>query len=212
MTLSPGALVTDFLPAFLAGMAVNFEIATLALVAGLAVGLPLAAAAAASRLVRVPAALIIALMRAAPTFVVMFVLLSVLPRDALASAGLTVTGRLTVALALLPYAAAYIADNGGEALAQWRKGSRLAALLFLPNVARAYFILVMASSAGAAIGVTEGISIILRYAEDVPLLADKLALFGLGILLFGIPLQCAFLGLNVLRARLTRCALAQPAR
>lgn len=203
MTLDRVDLLADFLPALLAGMVVNFDIATMALVAGLALGVPLAIAASAHPIVRVTAAVAVGMMRAAPTFVVMFFLLSVLPRDTqLPGLRVAVSGQLVVALALVPYAAAYVADNVIEALVQWRKGSRFAALLLLPNVARAYFVLVMASSAGAAVGVTEGISIILRQAEHLPMLTDKLVLFGIGILLFGIPMQLAFFALDRLRARL----------
>ena len=92
----------------------------------------------------------------------------------------------------MPYSAAYIADSGVEALRQFRGGSLPGALLFLPNVTRAFFVLVMSSSAGAAIGVTEGITIILRQAEQLPTLGDRLVLFAIGIVLFGIPLQAGF--------------------
>jgi len=128
------------------------------------------------------AASIIALMRAAPTFVVMFFLLNAIPRDAaLFGVPLALSGIMAVALSLLPYAAAYIADAGVEALEQLRRGSPLGSLLFLPNVTRAFFVLVMSSSAGAAIGVTEGITVILRQAEQLPTLDDRLALFAIGM-------------------------------
>ena len=120
-------------------------------------------------------------MRAAPTFVVMFFLLNVLPhRDAL-------SGVVIVAVSLVPYAAAYVADSGADALRQFHSGSPLAGLLILPNIARAFFVLVMSSSAGAAIGVPEGIAIILRQAEKMPSTGDMLVLFAIGIACFGIP-------------------------
>ena len=49
---------------------------------------------------------------------------------------------LSVALSLVPYSAAYAADAGVEALQQWRRGSHLGALLFLPNMTRAFFVVV----------------------------------------------------------------------
>ena len=177
----------DFLPTFLAGMAVNFEIAAAAVVIGLLVGLPLAyARASASRAA-------VGLMRAAPTFVVMFFLLNVIPRDAeLFGIPLALSGVMTVAVSLVPYSAAYAADAGVEALQQWRRGSHLGALLFLPNMTRAFFVVVMSSGAAAAIGVSEGISVILRQAELLPSLGDRLVLFAIGILMFGVPLQLSF--------------------
>jgi hypothetical protein len=78
------------------------------------------------------------------------------------------------------------------------------ALLFLPNVTRAFFVLVMSSVAGAAIGVTEGITIILRQAEQLPTLGDRLVLFAIGIVLFGIPLQAGFAVMGFVQRRLGR--------
>jgi hypothetical protein len=74
----------------------------------------------------------------------------------------------------------------------------------LPNITRAFFVLVMSSGAAAAIGVTEAIAVILRQAEQLPALEDKLVLFAFGIALFGIPLQAAFYLIRVLQYRLSR--------
>ena len=68
----------------------------------------------------------------------------------------------------------------------------------------AFFVLVMSSSAGAAIGVTEGITIILRQAEQLPALGDRLVLFAIGIVLFGIPLQAGFAVMSFIQRRLGR--------
>jgi hypothetical protein len=103
----------------------------------------------------------------------------------------------------VPYSAAYIADAGVDALRQLKAGSTVGALLFLPNVTRAFFVLVMSSSAGAAIGVSEGITVILRQADQLPSLDDRLALFALGIVLFGIPLQLGFALISFIQRRLS---------
>jgi hypothetical protein len=150
---------------------------------------------------------LIGLMRAAPTFVVMFFLLNIIPRDAtLFGIGVTPSPLMIVALSLVPYSASYVADNGAEALKQLRAGSPLGALQFLPNVTRAFFVLVMSSSAGAAIGVTEGIAVILREAVLLPRLADKLVLFAIGILFFGVTLQAGFALMRLLQRYLGRLA------
>jgi ABC-type arginine transport system permease subunit len=199
-----------FLPQFLAGMVVNFEIAAIALLLGLALGALLGFARLSGGFPGGVATTLIGLMRAAPTFVVMFFLLNIIPADATVfGVAVAPSPLMTVALSLVPYSASYVADNGVEALKQMRAGSPLGALLFLPNVTRAFFVLVMSSSAGAAIGVTEGIAVILREAEQMPTLADKLVLFGIGIFFFGMALQAGFALVRALQRHLGRLALRE---
>ncbi len=205
-------LSSDFLPLVLGGMAVNFEIAVIAIAVGLAFGLLLAVGRLGGGMAGGAAASILSVMRAAPTFVVMFFLLNAVPRDATVfGTPVALSGVMTVALSLVPYSAAYIADAGVDALRQLRGGSTLGALLFLPNVTRAFFVLVMSSSAGVAIGVTEGITVILRQAEQLPTLDDRLALFAIGIVLFGIPLQVGFAIMSFVQRRLGRMVARSPA-
>lgn len=197
----------DFFPDLLAGMAVNFEIAAIALLIGLVLGGLLALGQLSGGATGAVAATLISLMRAAPTFVVMFFLLNIIPRDAtLFGLGVTPSPLMIVALSLVPYSASYVADNGAEALKQLRAGSPLGALQFLPNVTRAFFVLVMSSSAGAAIGVTEGIAVILREAVLLPELGDKLVLFAIGIVFFGVTLQAGFALMRLVQSRLGRLA------
>jgi ABC-type amino acid transport system permease subunit len=191
----------NFLPAFLTGMSINFTIAGIALALGLALGAPLACARFHGGIAGAGAGLIVGLMRAAPTFVVMFFLLNVLPHRG------AVSGVLIVAVSLVPYAAAYVADSGSDALRQFHSGSPLACLLIFPNIARAFFVLVMSSSAGAAIGVPEGIAIILRQAEKMPSTGDMLVLFSVGIVCFGMPLQAGFAVIRLIQRHLGRVAL-----
>ena len=201
-------LLDDVLPAFLAGMVVNFEIAGIALAIGIVAGLLLAAARRRGGAAGAVASAAIGLLRAAPTFVVMFFLLNAVPRDAtLFGVGVALSGVMTVALSLVPYSAAYVADAGVEAMRQLRGGSPLGALLFLPNVTRAFFVLVMSSGAGAAVGVNEGIAVLLREAGTLPSLGDKLVLFAMGIVCFGAALQAGFALMSVLQQRLARIAL-----
>lgn len=200
-------LSSDFLPLFLGGMLVNFEIALISIVVGLVLGLMLALARLRGGVVGGAAVSLISLMRAAPTFVVMFFLLNAVPRDAkLFGEPFVLSGVMTVALSLVPYSAAYVADAGVDAIQNLRKGSTLGALLFLPNITRAFFVLVMSSSAGAAIGVTEAITIILRQASQLPTLGDQLVLFAIGIVLFGIPLQLSFALIGFIQRGLGRFA------
>ncbi len=199
---------SGFLASFLAGMAVNYEISAIALLMGLAIGIPLAYVNLAGGRARPLAGSLVSLMRAAPTFVVMFVLMNAIPRHAtLLGVPVAPSGFLAVALSLAPYAASYVFDNGIDALKNLRDGFPVRALLFLPNMMRAFFVLVMSSSAGAAIGVTEAVAVILRETQKLPALHDKLLLFGVGVLCFGIPLQIGFALVRMLHRRVSRIAL-----
>jgi ABC-type amino acid transport system permease subunit len=201
MNFSIDRLSPNFLPTFLAGLAVNFEIAAIALALGLILGVLLTLGRAFGGAAGIAAGSIVGLMRAAPTFVVMFFLLNALPRDA------RLSGVMIVAISLVPYAAAYVADSGVDALRQLRTGSPLACVLILPNIARAFFVLVMSSSAGAAIGVPEGVAVILRQAETLPSPGDMLVLFAIGVACFGLPLQAGFAVIRLIQHRLGRIVL-----
>ena len=205
MTVLVALAHSGYLAHLLAGMVVNLQIAAMALGLGLALGLPLGLMQLGGRVQRALAAPLVGLMRVAPTFVVMFFLLNVVPPDAsLFGIDPALSGSLIVALSLVPYAAAYAADNGREAVLHLRFGSKDSALLLLPNIARAFFVLVMSSSAGAAIGVSEGVAVVLREAERWPTLGEKLVVFGVGVLAFGIVFQIGFALLRLLGRRLAR--------
>lgn len=205
MTVLAALVDRGYLTDLLAGMAVNLQIAAIALGLGLALGLPLGLMQLGGRLQRALVAPSVGLMRVAPTFVVMFFLLNVIPRDAsLFGLSLALSAPMIVALSLVPYAAAYAADNGREAFRQLRGGSTDSALLFLPNIARAFFVLVMSSSTGAAIGVSEGVAVVLREAERWPSLGEKLVVFGVGVLAFGIVFQIGLALMRLLGRRLAR--------
>jgi len=194
------SLSSNFLPALLTGVSVDFEIAGIALVLGLALGVLLAFARSQGGVAGIGAGLIVGLMRAAPTFVVMFFLLNALPRGGM-------SGIMIVAVSLVPYAAAYVADSAVDALRQLHSGSPLICLLILPNIARAFFVLVMSSSAGAAIGVPEGVAVILRQAEKMPSTGNTLVVFVIGVACFGIPLHAGFALMRLIQRHLGRVAL-----
>jgi hypothetical protein len=206
INLSIDRLSPNFLPSFLAGIAVNFEIAAIALALGLILGVLLALARVYGGATSLAAGSIVGLMRAAPTFVVMFLSAE---RPAGRRAPLRGHDRGDVAG---PYAAAYVADSGVDALLKLRAGSPLACFLILPNIARAFFVLVMSSSAGAAIGVPEGVAVILRQAEKLPSLGDMLVLFAIGVVCFGFPLQAGFAVIRLIQHCLGRIILPKPAK
>lgn len=204
-------ILPDFLPRFFAGLAVNVEIALLSLLLGLAGGLPLAAMLCARPLAAVPAAAVVGLLRAAPTFVVMFFLLNAVPREYAAALGFLGDWSMTaVILSQAVYAVSYVADNGQVALRALRARDGATAVLFLPNLARAFCVLLMSSGVAAAVGTPEAIFTTIREAERMPGLGDRVALFLLVMLFFALTMQAAFALINRLRFRLAR-ALARRA-
>ncbi len=190
-----------FVPAFLGGLLVNLSIAGAALLLGLASGGPLALLRLGGGVPGRLAGTLTALLRLAPAFVVMFFLLNLLPASApFGPWRVPLHGAVVVVLSLVVYAAAYVSDTGLEALRHRRAGAPELALLFLPALARAYFVLVMSSSAGAAIGVSEAVTVTLRQAQALSDVHDRLLLFGAVILFFTCLLQSAFLLVDRLRA------------
>ena len=131
----------------------------------------------------------------------MISLLYLLPRQIeIGELSLPLSNISIVILSLLPYATAYVFDNLSESLRQWRRGQLITALQVLPNLSRMYFILIMSSASGAAIGVTEGVAVLLRFSDRVENINERLMLFGVGIFFFGMVMQTGFALVNFLRA------------
>ncbi|MBO9479573.1 hypothetical protein J7382_18665 [Shimia sp. R11_0] len=196
MTTLTEVMASGYLTELLGGMLVNFQISTLALILGLVLGVLLLLAASTRPRLVTP---LIGLMRAAPTFVVMFFLLNTVPRQfQVFGVERVLSPEWIVALSLVPYAASYIVDNGKAALEGLRHGSRSAALLFLPNLVRAFTVLVMSSSAGVAIGVNEGVAVVLRVAETHASFGDQMLIYAIGVAAFGIVFQIGFACVRVM--------------
>lgn len=193
-------LPPDFMPALLVGMVVNLQIASLTLIVSLLIGGVLTAVSLRSDFVAVIVTFLIAIIRAMPTFLVMISLLYLLPRQ-IHIAGLTLplSDVLIVVLSLLPYSVAYVFDNFSESIRQWRRGQLIAALQLLPNLSRMYFILIMSSASGAAIGLTEGVATLVRYSYRVEAINERLLIFAVGIILYGLVMQAGFALVNFMR-------------
>ena len=198
-------LLTRFIPAFLSGLLVNFEIAICALIGGVLLGAPLAAARFQNRLAAIPAAWLVAVLRTVPTFVVMFFLVNVVPANfSLGNWKLFMTPWLAVVVSLTLYAAAYVSDNAVEAMRQLRSGSPVAAMLFLMGLVRAFFVMVLSSGFGAAVGVVEATTITLRTIETLPKLSDRLLLIGVVMVIFTVCFQVIYHVINHLRGTLNQ--------
>lgn len=193
-------LPAGFIPDLLNGMKVNFQIASAILILSLLIGGVLTVVSLMGGFVRMIIAFFIAAIRAMPTFLAMICLLYLIPKQiVIAQLSFALSGAEIVVLSLLPYAVAYVFDNFSESIRQWRQGQLVTALQLLPNLSRLYFILIMSSSAGAAIGVTEGVTTLLRYASRLESTQERMLLYAIGILFFGIIMQTAFALINRLR-------------
>lgn len=192
-------VIRDFLPELWVGFMVNLEIGLGAVVVGFLVGMPLALlrqAAPGSRRFVWPC---VRLMQAAPTYVVMYFMLSILPRD-MTVFGIAATGLTAVTLAQSVYLASYIADNGYRALEHLRRNERDLALLFIPNLLRGTLLSIMSSGFGAAIGVSEAVAVTMRHAETLHTVGQRVILFAVVI-----ALSCVvFGGVNALIQLLVR--------
>src|SRR6185503_7244232 len=169
-------LLRHFLPELISGFLVNLEVACGAVLVGLAVGLPLALLRD-----RLPGSYrfiwpCVRLMQAAPTYVIMYFVLSMLPRD-MSLFGVRIGGLAAVILSLSVYMASYIAENFYRALEHLHRDEREHALLFLPNLLRGFFVVVMSSGFAAAIGVSEAVSVTMREAERLHAIGPRILLF-----------------------------------
>jgi His/Glu/Gln/Arg/opine family amino acid ABC transporter permease subunit len=195
----------QFLPAFLSGLAVNFEIAICSVFGGLMLGSPLAIARLAGGPIARVAGGLVAFCRAAPTFVVMFFLVNVVPASvSLAGLKISMTPWLAVVLSLTVYGTAYVSDNAMEPIRQLRKGSPVVALLFLMSLVRAFFVMVLSSGFGAAVGVVEATTVTLRAIERMPQVSDRLMLIAMVMLMFTVSFQAIYRLIDFLRRRLSQ--------
>ena len=191
------AIVDQFMPVLWAGFLVNLEIGAAAVVIGLLVGVPLTLLRRRLALLHRPVHWCIQLMQALPTYVTMFFVLNLLPDD-LALFGRPIGPVTAVVLAQSVYLTAYIAEDAFEALEHLARREHEQALLFLPNLLRGFVVVVMSSGFGAALGVSEAVSVTMHQAERYQALGDRVLLFGVTITFFAL----VFGSVNVLIQRL----------
>lgn len=214
MMMSLIRFLPGFAPDFLQALGVNLTVAAHAMSVGLPIGVVLGVAQlpappssdpgagrpmplALTRWIRRGGAslagLTTALLRAAPAFVVMYVLLHATP------ARWGIGPEAAVALALASYAAAYVADTLQPAALDWRLGGTAGAQLFLTGLVRCFFVMVLSSGFGAAVGVVEATAVTLRALEQLPTTADRLGLMACVVLVFITLRQGVNLGVAALR-------------
>ena len=197
--------LSDFLPDLLAGLTVNLQIAGLALLLGTAAAVPLVALRLRGGAARSAARGLGALLWASPTFVVMFFLVNVVP-ERWNLAGITVhfSSLAVIVVSQAVFATAFLTDSGLEAVRHLRAGRHGSALLFLPQAASAFFIMVTSSSQAAAIGVLDAVAVTLRAGERLPDVRQRLLLFIAVVLLFVLIQRMAFHVIDRCRSALLR--------
>lgn len=149
----------DLLTGFLLAFTINLQVGMLALLGGILVGLPLTWSCIRGGLIGKVSTFAIALMRAFPAFVLMFVLLNFFSEELQTIHTTSENLHKTILiLALSTYSAAVISDAAKDSWHHYCRSEHAEALLIIPNFFRIFTILVMASSLGAAIGVKEAVS------------------------------------------------------
>jgi His/Glu/Gln/Arg/opine family amino acid ABC transporter permease subunit len=176
-------IVQQFIPILWAGFLVNLEIGVAAVFIGTMLGVPLTLLRRRLSVLRRPVHLSIQLMQALPTYVTMFFVLNLLPDD-LALWGRPIESVTAVVLAQSVYMTSYVAEDAYEALEHLKRNDRDQALLFLPNLLRGFVVVVMSSGFGAAVGVSEAVSVTMHQAERFPALGDRILLFAVTITFF----------------------------
>jgi His/Glu/Gln/Arg/opine family amino acid ABC transporter permease subunit len=197
------AIVEQFIPILWAGFLVNLEIGVAAVAIGTIVGVALTLLRRRLSLLQRPVHLCIQLMQALPTYVTMFFVLTLLPDD-LALWGRPIESVTAVVLAQSVYMTSYVAEDAYEALEHWKRNDRDQALLFLPNLLRGFVVVVMSSGFGAAVGVSEAVSVTMHQAERFPALGDRILLFAVTITFFVLVFGSVNILIQHLISRLSR--------
>jgi His/Glu/Gln/Arg/opine family amino acid ABC transporter permease subunit len=197
-------VLINFFPRFLSGLMVNFQMAIWSIAGGLLLALPLAYVRLAGGIAGKLCDGLVAIFRSAPTFVLVFFLVNVVPAQfSVAGVSIQMTPWLAVVLALIVYGAAYLSDTGIEPLRELKHGSLVAALLYLMTTVRAFFMMVLSSCFGAAVGVVESITVTLRTIENLPSVEDRLVLIAVVIGIFTLCFQSIYWAIHKFRATLT---------
>jgi len=197
------AIVQQFIPILWAGFLVNLEIGVAAVAIGTMAGVALTLLRRRLSLLQRPVHLCIQLMQALPTYVTMFFVLTLLPDD-LALWGRPIESVTAVVLTQSVYMTSYVAEDAYEALEHWKRNDRDQALLFLPNLLRGFVVVVMSSGFGAAVGVSEAVSVTMHQAERFPALGDRILLFAVTITFFVMVFGSVNILIQHLISRLSR--------
>lgn len=192
-----------FLREFGAGLLVNLQIAAVALGMGVAAGGLLSWLLLSNPVGQRLGGALVWPLRAAPTFVVMFVLLNLLPPEwSLGPWQTTMSPWWAVVLSQAAYTTAFSADVISDAVRQRRQGSALGLVMLPTALLRAFFVVTLSSGFGAAIGVVESTAVTMRAIEALPSLSQRLTLLLAVMAFYTLCLQSLYAVVAWLRDRL----------
>jgi len=175
----------DFVSNFLTYFLTNIKIGVLSLAGGLVLGVPLALLLnRQNKWLTAAISVVLFFCRGFPVYILMFALLNGLSIDVILKEFSDETVRKgAIVLALAAYALAAICDLTLVMLTQLKKGQMAEAFLIVPNIFRVFTTVLISSSVGAAIGVSEAVSYTIRVYERFPDRVDRFLLV-LGVTIF----------------------------
>lgn len=182
----------DFVLNFLTYFLTNIKIGLISLVLGLLLGVPLAVLLEKNNKWLTPLVnILLFFCRGFPVYILMFALLNSLSADSFFKAFPDeIVRMIAIVLALTAYALAAICDLTRVMLTQLAKGQTAEAFLIVPNIFRVFTTVLISSSVGAAIGVSEAVSYTIRVYERFPDRLDRFLLV-LGVTIFFALFQTA---------------------
>lgn len=173
--------VIDFLRAFWVNIGVGF----VALIFGLLLGIPFAYLRASGGWIGKVIAFVSGCLRAAPVFVLLFLVFNILTQVVDASSLIAdFTPAIALSIALSSYSISVVADTWLDLLKRFGAMNRQSIAVAIPIHIRIFVILVMSTSVGAAIGVREAVTLTLERIERLQVRADQIQLVLLVLLFF----------------------------
>jgi hypothetical protein len=167
----------SFIPAFLHAFLQNLWIGCLALIIGIALGVPFALIVHKKNFMQGVVKGLLVFLRALPVFIVMYISLGILTMTvSLNDASYLSTPVLALLIGLCFTATSGVYDATLDALRLRDAGQIDQALLIIPNIFRVFVSVASTTSVGAAIGVKEAVSYSLATAERMTSVADRVAI------------------------------------
>lgn len=201
-----GTQLANMMLPVMAASYLNWLMAAQIMVVGYLLGSALAMARYAAKPFNTAMAPVFTVLRAAPSFVVMFFLLAVGDREqGIFNTGFRVNGIAAVVISCSVYSVMFVSDT---MLANFRRNESANlirnTITAFPSLLRCFFICFLSTAAGAAVGVPEALGTALRMANAMASSADRLALLGGVVVFFAISMQLCMALCRMLEARFLR--------
>lgn len=167
----------SFIPAFLHAFLQNLWIGCVALIIGIALGVPFALIVHKKNFMQGVVKGLLVFLRALPVFIVMYISLGILTMTFSADdTSYLSTPVLALLIGLCFTATSGVYDASLDALRLRDAGQIDQALLIIPNIFRVFVSVASTTSVGAALGVKEAVSYSLTTAERMTSVADRVAI------------------------------------